>query len=266
MLSQGMRWCSAWAVLYPVAVCFIAITKFLVLDRLMDFSKLNENRRWLLFSRGSVWLFVAGNIAGFVSNIAACVYFARAADMKDIRTNSSNRDSMTALKQGSFAASIFVSFETISLILIVIAFLIFGYASTRRISASVKLSNKLLLSRLRQHGQDLEVPDLEVPSIQKLNRRIVYTCIVVFLSFVLRAIFMSVFCTSAALTSNPADCPEEKFENRCSDCYNIYYYIMLWILYSPEAYFGVILVSQPLTLLFLLWAMTSGRMSLFIRG
>ncbi len=47
--------------------------------------------------------------------------------------------------------------------------------------------------------------------------------------------------------------------NRCSDCYNMFSHILVWVLYTPEIGFVVTLVSQPCTLLVVLWWMTSGQ-------
>jgi hypothetical protein len=51
---------------------------------------------------------------------------------------------------------------------------------------------------------------------------------------------------------------------QCSECYNVYTYILVWILATPEFYFSVIIISAPVASLVALWGMTSERMLNFI--
>ncbi len=53
------------------------ITKLLVLDRTMDFSKLKDanSSRWTFFARALVGFVVVGNVICIVGNIVASVFF-----------------------------------------------------------------------------------------------------------------------------------------------------------------------------------------------
>lgn len=50
-------------------------------------------------------------------------------------------------------------------------------------------------------------------------------------------------------------CPA--YTDRCSLCYNVHNFMLIWFLYTPSFHFAVLLITQPLALLAALWGMTS---------
>lgn len=285
---QALRWLAAHAVTRPLAFCCLTVTKLLVLDRLLHYSQLetaapSSRSRWKTFFHVLVGTFVVGNVLGLCGNIAASVFFVRAAAYEEmyltrIPLNSSsielNADALDSVNLGMKSAVFFMGFETIVLPLIVIAFTAVGIASIRRIQAATNAAHLITISSplsVRGVNADGSSPLDHAPALDRavssglyLKRQIFITCIVVFFSFSMRAAYTSVFAFSLALQGSPADCPT--YENFCSDCYNVHYFMTLWLLYTPDLFFAVTLVSQPLALLVALWGMTSRNMLRIIKG
>jgi hypothetical protein len=286
---QGLRWLAAYAVTYPFTFTLLCCSKLLVLSRLMDFSKLTHvgrQSRWLFASRALVACVVLGNMVGLGGNIAASVSFFRAANLRETRASlvnksltSNDRDQLNArandaMKQGMQTMAIFIGSETILLLLIVIAVSIVGVACVLRIRASLRAAPETPRPVLLRDSADssdgaarASASDQAYASAARyLKLQIMATCAVVFLSFFIRSSHSIMHVLAQVLASNPNDCPRNQFKNRCSDCYNIWYYLSLWLLYNPALYFGVALFSLPLTLLVALWGMTSGRMAEAMRA
>ncbi len=264
-----------YALTYPFNLGCLAVTKLLVLDRLMDFSKLKGDGTsvWVKAARGMVYCVVVGNVAGLISNIVTSVFFARAAQsyetsVSDSLNNSSHIETARAfVTQGSRAASVHIAFETVMLILIVIAIAVVGFKCALRIRAAlnaikgsqlVKLTSMFGMSSLpTETSIDQQVHTRLAFSGQKMNHQIGITCSAVFLSFLLRACFTVMFTLCTALQNNISRNLCQPYINRCSSCYNVYSLIIVWIFYSPEFFFIIVLISQPFTLLVALWGMTS---------
>jgi hypothetical protein len=274
---QALRWVATYALFYPFTLGCLVVTKLLVLDRLMDFSKLkgDGDTWWVKFANLLVGLVVVGNIVGLASNIATAAFFIRAAlsyesALANVAANASFvEDARSRVTEGSRAGAVHIGFETIILILIVICISIVGVACARRIRAAlvaveqshfVKLTSKFGLPAAPSEAS-LELSSSSKERIASTGRQMSYqiagTCTAVFLSFLLRACFTTLFTMCTALQDNISKdlCPS--YVNRCSKCYNVYSLIIVWIFYSPEFFFAVVLLSQPVTLLIALWGMTS---------
>ena len=87
-MPQGLRWLTAYALTFPFALCCLVVTKLLVLDRLMDFCKLDM--RSPRVKRGVLAVIVLGSAAGWCGNIAASVSFIQAADTFDSALSAPN--------------------------------------------------------------------------------------------------------------------------------------------------------------------------------
>ena len=74
----------------------------------------------------------------------------------------------------------------------------------------------------------------------------------VFVAFVLRATFSTMFAVAYLLRAEPGkSCP-----GVCDGCYNAYVHITQWMTYTPEFQTMIVLVSSPFALLVALWGMT----------
>ena len=87
--------------------------------------------------------------------------------------------------------------------------------------------------------------------------RIVGTTAFVFVTFLLRAVYSTMFALGNELQNEGNYCPSS---NPCdASCFNVYRLMQLWILYTPEFQLMVVLISSPLAMLVALWGMTSDR-------
>jgi hypothetical protein len=216
---------------------------------------------------------VVGNVVGLIGNIVCSVFLYRAAQSYELSVAANSTAlakelySKQEVQNGAKAMSIYLGFETTLLIFIVISFFVTGIASVRRIRASLRAVDENqkngpapALAPRERHARDgqrsLMLVALEHKS-QKLTRQIVGTCGVVFVSFFVRAVYTCVFALASALQNNNVLCVP--YVNRCGDCYNVFAHVQVWLLHTPELFFAVALISQPVALLVALWGMTSGQ-------
>jgi hypothetical protein len=85
------------------------------------------------------------------------------------------------------------------------------------------------------------------------------TAAFVFVTFLLRAVYSTMFALANELQNqgNTVNCPSG---NRCdASCYNVYRLMQLWLFYTPEFQLIVVLISSPLALLVALLGMTTDR-------
>lgn len=140
--------------------------------------------------------------------------------------------------------------------IVVVLFVIVGVASARRIKHTIIAAGdpSMPVNNLKSRG-----------AVQGLHllRKIIGTCIVVFAGLLVRSVYAVMFAVAAGLMDPTAPCDSNI--NRCSSCYNLYYHIFTWILYTPSFHFSVLLIGQPVVLLVALWGMTSGQMLAVMR-
>ncbi len=245
---------------YPVSLCCVSVAKLLVLGRLAHFAKVSS--RWAFCLRLLVGFVVIGNVIALCSCIAASVYLARSIDAFEsgVRTRNieqSRDDGVRYLGEGTRVLSVLVAFEAIMLLLCVISFSVVGV-----------LSMSLINNALRQAESAHSLVTHNKPVVQRptndavytgrqLKRQILAMCGVAFASFLIRACFSVLFTLASALQQSSIACPD--FTNRCSDCYNVFSHMLIWFLYSPDVVLSMVLVAQPVTVLVMLWGMTTGR-------
>jgi hypothetical protein len=264
-MSQALRWLAVYAMTYPVTLCCVSVAKLLVLGRLAHFAKVSS--RWAFCLRLLVGFVVIGNVIALCSSIAASVYFARSIDAFEsgVRTGDieqSRDDGVLYLGQGTRASSVLVAFEAITLLLCVIAFSVVGILSMSLINNALRQA-ELAHSLVAHNKHVVQGPTNDavlndaVYTGRQLKRQILSTCGVAFVSFLIRACFSVFFALTNALQQSSIACPN--FTDRCSDCYNVFSHMLIWYLYSPDVVLSVVLVSQPVTVLVMLWGMTTGR-------
>jgi hypothetical protein len=267
-MSQALRWLAVYAMAYPVTLCCVSVAKLLVLGRLAHFAKVSSRLAFCL--RLLVGFVVIGNFVALCSSIAASVYFARSIDVFEsgVRTGDieqSRDDGVRYLGQGTRASSVLVAFEAITLLLCVIAFSVVGILSITLINNAMRQAELAHSLPVVQGPTNDTVLKDAVYSGRQLKRQILSTCGVAFVSFLIRACFSVFFAITNALQQSSIACPN--FTDRCSDCYNVFSHMLIWYLYSPDVVLSVVLVSQPVTVLVMLWGMTTGRtFSILKRG
>jgi hypothetical protein len=260
LATQALRWLIVYAMTYPVTLCCVSVAQLLVLGRLADFAKVSA--RWAFCLRLLVGFVVIGNTIAFCSSIAATVYLARSVDAFETGVQTGTveqaRDvGVQYLADGTRASAVLVAFEAIMLLLIVIAFFVVGILSTSLINSALKQAesvHSMMASNTQNAGRTTN--DV-VHTGRQLRRQILGTCGVAFASFLIRAVFSVFFAITNALQQSSIACPE--FIDRCSDCYNVFSHMLVWYLYSPDVALSVVLVTQPVVGLVMLWGMTPAR-------
>lgn len=170
------------------------------------------------------------------------------------------------------AAAAFFGFEVIILPVIVIAISAVGFASVRRIRAAVRNIQSTQLTSILSSDDVWQIDSRQksmsasVASAGHLKRQIMSTCGVVFVSFLFRTAFTTMAVFGIAFFHNISESNSIP-HSRCDDIVvSEFGFMFVWLLNSPEVFFGVTLVSQPVTLLVALWGMTSGQTIAFMRA
>ena len=267
IVAQNQRWIAAFAVAYAMEFLCLSAAKLMVLDRMMEFAMRKGDgvsRRWVVGGRVVMAAVVAGNVVGLGGNVAAAVYFQRTAESFSAasaafaanNTADANNFVNLAYQQGQLAVSTqsLQSFcEVAVLLLIIVAFAVVGAACARRLN-----------SEQQRHDDNPFVNAADAaaaaPAWRQLRLRIVGTAAFVFVTFLLRAVYSTMFALANELqnSGNSVNCPSS---NPCdASCFNVYRLMQAWIFYTPEFQLMVVLISSPLALIVALWGMTSDRM------
>jgi len=128
--------------------------------------------------------------------------------------------------------------EVAVLLLIVVAFVASGVLSARRVSVTLL---------------GVDAASAAAATGRALRWRMIGTTAFVFVAFVLRAAFSTMFAVALQLRGTVTEsCP-----GICDECRNAYALMAQWMAYTPEFQLMIVLVSSPLALLVALWGMTS---------
>jgi hypothetical protein len=199
------------------------------------------------------------------------VYFQKAADAVGAASNFYNATNNSIgnayylshrqeLQRAFKISSVQTVCEVAVLLLIVVAFAAAGFfcissilrdARTNNMEASeaLKASQAVVAGRrLRQHL---------VATGKRLRLQVLSITAVVFLAFVLRSAFSTMYAIAYELqnSGNVKNCNVGL--SFCDDqCYNVYTHILQWMSLTPEFQLTVVLLSSPLTLLVALWGLT----------
>jgi hypothetical protein len=251
--AQIRRWIAAFSVTYAMEFFCLSVAKLMVLDRMKDFAADGMSKRWVVGGWVVLAAVVAGNVVGLGGNVAAAVYFERTAEFYSAASaaaaanNTADYKNFLSLgrQQSELAASTraLQSFcEVAVLLVIIVAFAVVGAACARRVSSAL-----------------LDMTDAFAAAGRQLRLQIVGTAAFVFVTFLLRAVFSTIYAIAFEL-ENGADAVSCPSQNPCdASCYNVYRLMQLWFIYTPEFQLTVVLISSPLALLVALWGMTSER-------
>jgi hypothetical protein len=192
---------------------------------------------------------VLGNAVGLAANAAAAVHYQKAAEAQSTAyayyaaNNTKDALSFRSISQqevqraGSIV-SVQSFCEVAVLLLIVVAFAVVGVLSARRVSA------RLL---------GVDAASAAAATGRALRRRMLGTTAFVFVTFVLRAAFSTMFAVAFQMRNAFTEsCP-----GPCDECHNAYLLITQWLALTPEFQLLIVLVSSPVALLVALWGMTS---------
>jgi hypothetical protein len=248
---------------YPITSCCLAVSKLLVLDRLMIFSNqassTDSPSRLRYFGRCVVGSILVGSALGLCVNVAAVVFSEQAYRSYEsaAKTNSSDdfEKGGKLRRDAQLTGAFHLIFETVMLLLVVIGLFFAGIKSARRFQTALSSTDQQLL-KIRDSKQAITASEQQA-YIRRLRFQILATCIILFGSFLLRAIYVTMYALAGLFNNGFIECPD--FTDRCSSCYNSYAHMNTWLAYTPEFFYVVVFVSEPVALLVALWGMTSGR-------
>ena len=275
VFAQSEYWDCAFRVAYAVEFMCLSVAKLMVLDRMFGLAAPNSDgmpKSWAFVERILIRCVVVGNLVGLTGNIASAIFLARAADYgvsadAAFAANKSNAGShfIEMANETAFVARKALSVQQFCevgvLLLIIVAFAAVGALCARRIAEAllqVKQASATATAIPGSRGSDIRVlaGNLSAAS-RRLRLQIVVTVVVVFVTFLLRAVYSIMNALSRALETETAspDCGIQ-----CdATCFNSYYLMQLWLKWTPEFHTAVIFISSPVSLLVALWGMTNQR-------
>ena len=250
LIASANIWFAVFLVMYAVEFMCLSAAKLMVLDRMSVFAApegTSARRWWAAASRIVMAVAVLGNAVGLAANVAAAVqyqktseaYSAASAYYAANNTEDGQRFRFFGREEvqlGGSIASVQSFCEVAVLLLIVVAFAVVGVLSARRVSA------RLL---------GVDAASAAAATGRALRRRMLGTTAFVFVTFVLRAAFSTMFAVANQLRVIGKSCP-----GPCDECHNFYAHITQWMAYTPQFQLMIVLVSSPLALLVALWGMT----------
>jgi hypothetical protein len=274
MFARSYSYRPAFSVTYAIEFLCLSVAKLLVLDRMLEIStpQMDSTRKRVMTTW---WCVVAGvflgNAVGLIANTVAAVYFQKAADAVGAASdfyNATNNSIGNAyylshrqeLQRAFKISSVQSVCEVAVLLLIVVSFAAAGIFCAFRISSilrDARTSNmdasdasQAVVSgrRLRQHL---------VATGKRLRLQVLSITAVVFLAFVLRSAFSTMYAIAYELqnSGNAKNCNVGL--SFCDEqCYNVYTHILQWMALTPEFQLTIVLLSSPLTLLVALWGLT----------
>jgi hypothetical protein len=256
LVARGFGWRPSFSVAYAISVMCLSAAKLMVLRRMFDFVAPTGGglrKHWAAAGRIIMAASVLGNAVGLAANIAAAVHYQKAAvaaqSASDFTaannsksTASASVEHFTEVQLGSKIASVQSVCEVCVLLLIIVAFVAAGVFCARIFAA--RLLTVHTASAAASTGRALRL-------------KIVGTTAVVFVAFLLRSVFATIYAVAYQLQD--FDNREERCFGKFCDlsCYNFYTAIVQWLVETPEFQLTIELISSPLALLVALWGMTS---------
>jgi len=246
---------AAFNVFRSLAFMFVSVAKLMVLDRMTQFAMKRAQealvRRMGAVQRAVLCIVLVVNAAAVVASLASTSYFSLAAgaDASAATAFSSNQtDAGASLRLearrhasvGNTCVAVAEVFFALCLLVIMAAFVgagVFVAVRIRHFLAGVGLGQSASAAR----------------SARYLLLQTCLTVAVVFVTFLIRTAYQTVFALAFFYNINSSSC------GICEACQSEYYLIGLWILATPEVTAIVVALAEPLTLLVALWGMTSER-------
>jgi hypothetical protein len=244
--AAARSWRVVFSVTYALEFLCLTVALLSVLDRMFKFAAPSGEafRRWVLSARTVMALVVVVNVVGLAGNIAGAVAFARAAEMYLIASesfaanNTAAGDSNVVLandevQRANFIVSVQSLCEAVVLLLIVAAFTIVALACARRINT---VSSALIDAASREQVSALATGKM-------LRRQIVRTTAFVFVTFLLRSVYSTMYAVAYQQQDFAKPCSGR--DKLCdANCYNVYTHIVGWMVLTPGACFFSFLVHH----------------------
>jgi hypothetical protein len=266
--ASSYGWLPLYSVTYAVEFLCLSAAKLMVLDRMSVFAApegTGARRRWAAAGRTVMAAVVLGNAVGLAANAAAAVHYHKAAQA--YRTASLyfaagntedgekfNIHGIQEVSRASYITSVQSFCELAVLLFIVVAFVVVGVMSARRVSNSIKL---LRTDNFPNSGA-------AVTTGRALRLQIVCTTAFVFVAFLVRSAFSAMDAVANQLQDLDKACPNSTLtpdQPSCDSCYNVFSHVVEWIDHTPE-FEPLIMLVSPIALLVALWGMSSKTLNL----
>ena len=283
--SSAFFYLSVYPVPYALEFFCLSVAKLLVLHRMLHvaFGKGSaQSQRWFAAGRLVMGVVIAGDLTGVCSNVATAVFYKQSsnsfADISDrlhvnatqninvtrrvnnFISSAASRDAFVHLRSAEVASSIQQFCEVCLLLLIVVAFAVIGAKCAHRmrllqrhLNADGRGSGGGGSSSSSSSSSIITVSTQLSEDVSRVRRQIFGTIFAVFLTFVLRAIYSTMFAV-ANLLQNAESC-----DQLCGTGCNPYTNMRSWIVLNPEFQLVIILISSPITMCVTLWGMTTER-------
>jgi hypothetical protein len=256
--ASSYGWLPLYCVSYAVEFLCLSAAKLMVLDRMSVFAALEGTamrKRWVAAGRVVMAAVVLGNAVGLAANAAAAVHYHKAAQAYRMASlyfaaddtehgEEFNLYGIQEVNRADNIASVQSFCEVAVLLFIVVAFVVVGVMSARRVSDSIKL---LRTDNFSDSGAAVVLG-------RALRLRIVCTAAFVFVAFLVRSAFSTMYAIANQLQDLDKFCPESSCD---VSCHNVYTHVAEWMDHTPEFETLVVLVSSPIALLVALWGMTT---------
>jgi hypothetical protein len=261
--QRSQYWIAAWSVAYSIEFTCLIVAKLLVLDRLVGFVRRGKAvvpKKVLVGGKIIVALVavvcgagMCGNaIVAHIRKVRGDLHYSAAVAYAANDIDAGNSFTSQALQQAALAnraVSVQQFCEVAVLLVIITVFVVVGIMTTHRVRSAFKDLNNL------DPGRRTVIDALAFGSDLLLRTRC--SIVIVFLSFLLRAVFaimnalgdqfQNVGASCAASASGPCD----------ASCYNVWTLMGTWMFFTPGFRLVVELISFPVTLLAALWSMTT---------
>jgi hypothetical protein len=259
LVVQQSNWKAAFFI--PSAIDFVclSVAKLMVLERMAHFAVAKGDgmsRRVASGGRVVMAAVVVGNVVSLGGSVATAIVFekyaslqsasfaAYAANDEDDYVNL-QRQALQKYSAGLIAESVQQFGEIAVLLVIIFAFSVVGIACARLVNFAMRNMND-------EHGA-------VTAAGRQLRRQIVGTTSFVFVTFLLRAVFTSMYALARALQNKDAACAATASGLCDSTCFDQWRLMDIWITFTPEYQAMVILISSPVAMIVALWGMTGKR-------
>jgi hypothetical protein len=253
MVAVAQSWRAVFTVTYAIEFLCLSAAKVMVLDRMRDFAAPRGDgmrRRWVVGGRVVMAVVVLGNAVGLAANVAAAVRFDRAAAAASTSSSffaANNfqdgaeyfRIAQEEIQLAGPIVSVQSFCEVAVLLFIVAAFVAVGVLCARRVKS-------VLLG--------VDAASAAAAAGRTLQLQIVGTAAFVFVTFLVRSVYSTMFAVANQLQELSRRCPGGPCDPTCE---NVFTLMQQWMFHTPEFQLTIVLISSPLTLLVALWGMTS---------
>ena len=282
-------WRPAFTVMYAIEFLCLSVAKLMVLDRMSHFATPGDgmSKRWVVGGRIVMAIVVLGNIVGCAANVAVAVRYQKAAEAystasafyaaNNTKDGGEYKSLATAELQLAGSISFVQSFsEAAVLLLIVVAFVAVGIVCARRLSSALSILGSAGAEIAAQHRLQQQAVGQAMALGRQRQLEIFFTTGFVFVAFVLRSVFATMYTVAYQLRDIGNTCPG--VTSSCdASCYNVYTppkpqllnrfpvsfnrirytHVSRWMFFTPQFQLIVVLIASPLALLVALWGATS---------